>query len=186
MALSSGPNIGILINGVEGENHYNELMRQWRWLDFFLQPTVLDKDLNTPPGSPANGATYIVGSAPTGAWVGHAGHLARYNTTNNAWEYLTPVAGWEVLVYDEGVRYRYGTAWVAQSYVADIGDGSATTFTLTHNMGTRDVHVRVYRNSTPWEDITVVVQRPSTNAVNLSAFSGTPTAGQYRVVITRA
>lgn len=33
---------------------------------------------NTPPGSPADGDTYILKSAPTGAWTGHANKIATF------------------------------------------------------------------------------------------------------------
>jgi hypothetical protein len=32
-----------------------------------VQLSVLDRDLAAPPGSPANGARYIVAASPTGA-----------------------------------------------------------------------------------------------------------------------
>ena len=44
---------------------HNEALRV---LDALVQLAVLDKDLATPPGSPAAGARYIIGAAPTGAW----------------------------------------------------------------------------------------------------------------------
>ena len=54
---------------------YNEAMRA---LDALVQQMALDKDLATPPGSPANGDRYIVAASPTGAWAGQAGMLAAY------------------------------------------------------------------------------------------------------------
>ena len=40
MALANGPNLGLLVNGSEGEGHYSELMRQWRGLDALVMPVV--------------------------------------------------------------------------------------------------------------------------------------------------
>ncbi|HEH4273492.1 TPA: hypothetical protein SG377_002262, partial [Pseudomonas aeruginosa] len=40
MTLYMGPNTGLLINGLPGEGHYNDLIRMWRWDDFLRQPVV--------------------------------------------------------------------------------------------------------------------------------------------------
>jgi hypothetical protein len=63
---------------------------------------------------------------------------------------------------------------------ASIGDGSATSFTLTHNLGTTDVLVAVYLNSTGEEVITDVTR--TTNAVTV-IFATAPAANAYRVVV---
>ena len=69
-----------------------------------------------------------------------------------------------------------------QKYSANIGDGIATSIVVTHNLGTRDVQVQVYDNSSPWGPIACDAQRTSTNTVTL-VFGGAPTTNQYRVVI---
>ena len=43
-----------------------------------MQTGVVSVSLNTPPGSPAQGDTYIVGASPTGAWAGRANCIAGY------------------------------------------------------------------------------------------------------------
>lgn len=67
-------------------------------------------------------------------------------------------------------------------FSSTFGDGSATQFDLTHNFGTRDVHVDVYRNSTPWDSIECDVSRLDTNTVRLN-FVTAPTSNQFRAVI---
>lgn len=88
---------------------FNELLR---FLGAVGAPaTVKDKDLATPPGSPADGDTYIVAAAPTGAWTGHAKDIA-YNDAGT-WIFFTPSEGWRLDVADEDIVYRYsGAAWV--------------------------------------------------------------------------
>ena len=38
-------------------------------IDAILNTGAKDKDLSTPPGSPAAGDVYIVAASPTGAWA---------------------------------------------------------------------------------------------------------------------
>jgi hypothetical protein len=55
VALTTGA-LGIVEDGDEGDNHFPEINATNRALTFFLGGAkVLDKDLATPPGSPAHG-----------------------------------------------------------------------------------------------------------------------------------
>lgn len=84
-------------------------------LDAILNTGAKDKDLATPPGSPATGDLYIVAASPTGAWAGQAGKLAYFNQT---WQFISPKEGMTLWVNDENLSYSYdGSAWV-QTYVA--------------------------------------------------------------------
>lgn len=65
---------------------------------------------------------------------------------------------------------------------ANIGDGSATSFTVTHSFNTRDVSVNVFPNSGLYDDVGVDLQRPSVNAVTV-VFATAPAANAYRVVV---
>jgi hypothetical protein len=92
---------------------FNELALR---LDALLQLSVLDRGLNTPPGSPADGDRYIVGASPTGAWVGKASQVAVWVAADAAWTFLVPVAGWQAYVIDESSQYAFnGTAWALAS-----------------------------------------------------------------------
>ena len=63
-----------------------------------------------------------------------------------------------------------------------FGDGSATQFTITHNFGTDDVQVEVYRASGAKDSILCDVDRPSTNAVRLT-FAAAPASNAFRCVV---
>jgi hypothetical protein len=65
---------------------------------------------------------------------------------------------------------------------ASIGDGSATTYTITHGFNTRDVVVRVFPNSGAYDDVEVDVQRTSVNGVAL-VFASAIATNAYRVVV---
>lgn len=74
------------------------------------------------------------------------------------------------------------SAFASKKFNASVGDGSATSYLLTHNLGTRDVSVEVYRNSGNFDMVLVEVQRTSINTVTL-LFDVAPTANQFRAVI---
>lgn len=118
MALTNGPNTGLVVDGDIGEPHYLELMRKWRAEDLLLQCVVISR-LSTPPGSPVDGDSYIVAASPTGAWLGHATHLARWSTKLAAWEFITPKEGWDVHVIAETTRLSFlSGVWSKLSGVA--------------------------------------------------------------------
>lgn len=63
-----------------------------------------------------------------------------------------------------------------------IGDGSATSFTITHNFNSRDVNVEVYRNSGNFDTVLAEVRRPSANAVQV-VFDAAPASDAFQVVV---
>lgn len=69
-----------------------------------------------------------------------------------------------------------------KKYSTNIGDGSATSYTITHNLNTRDVIIRVFPNSGNYDDVEVDVYRPSTTTATL-VFATAPTSNAYRVVV---
>jgi hypothetical protein len=101
-------------------------------LDQLTQATVVDKDLASPPGSPANGSMYIVAAAATGAWSGQSGKLAVWLTTVAAWTFITPANGWSVWVTDEAKRYELlGGIWTIVA--SGGGGGTAPGQNLLYN-----------------------------------------------------
>ena len=81
------------------------------------QDSVLDKELNAPPGSPSTGDRYLVSypaAAATGDWAGHDNEIAEWNGT--AWEFTVTSEGMAMWIEDEDVIYTYnGTDWVKMS-----------------------------------------------------------------------
>lgn len=60
-------------------------------LDLAVSAAVDGYLVNAPPVSPAVGSCYVIGSAPTGAWAGHALAMAGY--TEGGWRFISPVSG---------------------------------------------------------------------------------------------
>ena len=67
-------------------------------------------------------------------------------------------------------------------YSTDVGDGSNTSYTITHNLGTRELTVVVYRNSGNYDEVECEVRHTSSTALTL-VFSSAPTSNQFRVVV---
>ncbi len=74
------------------------------------------------------------------------------------------------------------SAVVVSKYAATFGDGSATSYTITHNLNTRDVVVSVYEASGTYAEVVCDVAHATANTITL-AFSVAPTSNQYRVVV---
>lgn len=64
---------------------------------------------------------------------------------------------------------------------ANVGDGAATSFAITHSLGTRDVVVNVYDNAS-YDTVECDVVRTDANNVTVS-FNVAPSLDAYRVVI---
>lgn len=73
------------------------------------------------------------------------------------------------------------TTKVVQKFATTIGDGTTTSITVTHNLGTRDVHVEVYDAST-FAEVDVDVVHTTVNTVTLN-FAVAPSASAYRVSV---
>jgi len=70
----------------------------------------------------------------------------------------------------------------AGKYSVAIGDGAATSYTITHNLDSRDVIVTVYKNSADYEVVYTDVAHATANTVTV-AFASAPTTNQYKVVV---
>lgn len=91
-----------LANGVNGTTFANDAFLR---VESALCLKALDMGLNTPPGSPAKGDTYILGASPTGAWSGQANKVAVYNGVS--WIFVTRDASMIAYVNDEKIRYAF-------------------------------------------------------------------------------
>ncbi|MEZ5690501.1 MAG: DUF2793 domain-containing protein [Rickettsiales bacterium] len=79
-------------------------------LDAFVTPVVADI-ADSPPGSPAAGDLYIVGSSPSGDFTGHANQLAQYQT--GGWVFYAPFKWMDAVVESLDSRMAYdGASWV--------------------------------------------------------------------------
>jgi hypothetical protein len=80
---------------------------------FPWQPPVKQLGVNTPPFAALKGDRYVVGTSPTGAWVGHVRQIAYCsNVIGPVWSFDIPVNGWQVFsVFDAANYYYNGSIW---------------------------------------------------------------------------
>jgi hypothetical protein len=73
------------------------------------------------------------------------------------------------------------TTVVARKYSTAL-TGSATSYTVTHNLGTRDVQVSVRETGSPYAKVEPDIAMATTNTVTIS-FASAPTSDQYTVTV---
>ena len=73
-------------------------------------------------------------------------------------------------------------AVVVTKYATNVGDGTATSYTVTHSLATKDVIVSIYDNASPYAEVMADVEHTTTNTITV-LFSVAPTLDKYRVVV---
>ena len=108
--MSDTPLIGLpLMEASQAQKHvtHNEALL----LDAMVHLAVNSRVLTAPPASPAEGDRYLVASSPTGAWLGHSGHIAFREA--GVWRFAIPKAGWRLWVVAESLFLLFnGTLWI--------------------------------------------------------------------------
>lgn len=114
MTISYGPKLNLLVDGAQGEEHYEPLMKLLRALDALVQCTAVSSSEGTPPGSPADGTVYVLpDTGLTDAWVGHPSEIARWSSKEGMWEFYVPRSGWLAYIEDESLHKKFDSgAWV--------------------------------------------------------------------------
>lgn len=114
--MSNTPNFDLreILENMTDAARARALNESFLLVDKLLAPGVIDRDLTSPPGSPAQGALYIVASAgASGAWSGQEDTLAFYY---NGWIHLDPMRYAELYVIDEATWIVWdGSAWITST-----------------------------------------------------------------------
>jgi hypothetical protein len=63
-----------------------------------------------------------------------------------------------------------------------VGDGSNTSYAITHNLGTRNLQVKVYRNSGSYDEVIVETRMTSESQLTL-IFAAAPAVDAFQVVV---
>ena len=183
-----------LTETANGQANYLSVNEALQKLDQIVQAGAVDKDLATPPGSPADGALYIVASGNWGTASSKAKQLAYWLDSAGAWGFIVPLTGWRVTVLDEldgnGVPKAYaynGTDWVIPENTA-VAAPSATvtdsTTSRTLGLGDAGSYIRMTnasasvvtvppQSSVAWADDTEIhIRRAGAGDLTLTEGSG--------------
>ncbi|MFA5071322.1 MAG: hypothetical protein WC511_03015 [Candidatus Pacearchaeota archaeon] len=94
-----------------------------------------------------------------------------FDVTSNIWRVI------------DGTTAAPQTFSIARKHSASVGDGSALTYVVTHNLNTRDVQVNFYQTASPYAMVMTDWEATSVSTITVK-FKKAPTSNQYRVVIT--
>jgi hypothetical protein len=72
----------------------------------------------------------------------------------------------------------------AREYKTSIGDGVSDTITVTHNLGTKDIIVQLFDNSS-YDTVYADVVRSTTNTIVIGPMNPIPSTNDIRVLITK-
>jgi len=89
----------------------------------------------------------------------------------------------EALAGSDNSRAVTPAGLAARSFVGTVGDGSATSIAVTHNLTTRNVIVQLYDAAT-YDTVITDVVRTSSNVVTLT-FATAPTSNAIKVLVTK-
>lgn len=105
-----------------------------------------------------------VGTIGTGTWQGTPVAVANGGTSAT-----TPA----------GARTNLGANG---KYTTSIGDGTATSYTVTHSLGTKNVIWQLFDNTGTFDDAIPNVSRPTINTLTVS-FSVAPAVNRWQIVV---
>jgi hypothetical protein len=121
----------------------------------------------------------VSGSNSISATYNDGSNSLSLDTTLATTSYLSKTSGLAVDI--ASVETKLVTDGFAKKVAANVGNGTATSYAVQHNLGSRDVQVQVFDNSS-YDTIECDVVRTDTNTVTVS-FTTAPSSNAFRVVV---
>lgn len=148
--------------------------------------TVVEEGTDAGVSYRQTSVNFTLGSGAIG-WIVFGGNVGAASETSQGIAEIATQA--ETDAGTDNVRFvtpakLAASPFSVKKFNQNIGDGSATSFTVTHNLNTRDVQVSVYENSGSFREVIVEIQHTSVNAVTVVFDTGNaPAANAYRVLV---
>ena len=165
-------------------NHYIADFANQDWTQFSGQGTYLAGS-----GLSLDGNTFSVDVTPS------SGHASLSNTGGAVEVIVNTADGLEVTENGLGINNGTGLTFDAGALTFDtangygtrklgfyVGNGTDTLYSLEHNLGTRDITVQVFENSSPYAQVEADVEHHDSNNVKIK-FASAPSNDEYRVVV---
>lgn len=144
--MATTPHLGLtLLEQAQAQKELTVNTALYR-IEALLNTAVLDKDLASPPVSPAEGDVYIVADSATDEWSGHDGEVAYFE---QVWRFVAPNNGLMFWVADESKFYQFdGADWGEMSTssstldalsnvtIASVADGEALVYDAVNSRWT--------------------------------------------------
>jgi len=124
----------------------------------------------------ANAANPAFTGTPTGLTKAHVG-LGNVDNTSDATKQAAFLDALDNAHIVAGLGYT-----PPKKYAANVGDNSATSIVVTHNLNSTDVIVQLHTVASTYDVVECDIQITSVNTITL-LFATAPTAAQYRVVV---
>ncbi len=118
----------------------------------------------------------VLNTNVTGAPSTNAGIKVNRGTSSDV-ELLWNETSDQWTLTNDGINYHE----VTRKYKETLNT-SATSYTVTHNLGTKDVVTAIYEVAAPYAEVLTDVEHTSDSVVTIK-FAVAPTAGEYRVVV---
>lgn len=126
----------------------------------------------------------VLNSDETGTPSQNAGiEVERGNTTNAILQWNETDDDWEFQAYNHAGTPALTTYKIPTTFAVAIGDGSATSIAVAHNLGSKNVIVQLFHVDTD-ETVYADVVRTNANTVTVS-FTTAPAAGKIQVLISK-
>ena len=94
-------------------------------IDALMHPAIIS-ETDDPPASPSDGDCWLVGSNPSGDWIGHQAEIACRQSGN--WIYAAPQPGMQVYDLAEGQNVYFDGVWSRSTIIAaPAGGGTQDT-----------------------------------------------------------
>jgi hypothetical protein len=118
----------------------------------------------------------VLNTNVTGAPSADAGLKVNRGTSSDV-EILWDETADQWTLTNDGTNYHE----ITRKYKTTLNT-SATSYTVTHNLGTKDVVASIYEVASPYAEIFADVEHTSDSTITIK-FAVAPTAGEYRVVV---
>jgi hypothetical protein len=157
------------------------------WEDLFASLDMLGQLVvkglsSTPPGSPADHDTWLLGNGCTGAWSGHDQDIAKWDETASAWTFTDSQTGWQAVEPVYGDTYtKSAGGWENKSSSDLVYARTSLTIAATHRLS--DAGSNFLKLEGPSAEVRSLALAHANSALRISTdtYLTRPSASTFRI-----